>query len=109
MDGSSLRQLVDEVSAAYAAGRDGRADTVPLRPPFYEFVRWWHETSSPASEQFWTEYLAGTVLPRPLPGYLGAPVAGTAEAATVQTVLSRADSELIRGAAKAAGLSSSTM
>ncbi len=62
-----------------------------------------------ASEQFWTGYLADTVLPRPMPGYLGGPVAGAAEPMTVETVLSRADSELIRQAAKAVGLSSSTM
>jgi amino acid adenylation domain-containing protein len=109
LDGSSLRQLVDEVSAAYAAGRDGRAQPDPPRPPFHEFVRWWYTTETPASEQFWTEYLAGTVLPRSLPGYLGAPVAGTAEATTAQTLLSRADSELIRQSASAAGLSSSAM
>jgi len=110
LDGRSLRLLVDEVSAAYAASLDGRAAPDPPRPPFHEFVRWWHMTDDlSASEQFWTEYLADTVLPRPLPGYLGAPVAGTAEPMTAQTALSRADSELVRQAASAAGLSSSTM
>ncbi len=109
MDGRSLRLLVDEVSAAYAASRDGRAAPDQPRPPFHEFVRWWHMTDPSASEQFWTEYLADTVLPRPLPGYLGAPLAGTAEPMTAETVLSRADSELIRQAADAAGLTSSTM
>jgi len=49
------------------------------------------------------------VLPRPLPGYLGAPVAGTADTATAETVLSRADSELIRQVADAAGLNPGTM
>ncbi len=44
------------------------------------------------------------MLPRPLPGYLGTPAAGTADPMTAETVLSRADSELIRQAADAAGL-----
>jgi amino acid adenylation domain-containing protein len=66
-------------------------------------------TDPSAAEQFWTEYLAGTVLPQPLPGYLGAPVARTAEPVKAETVLSRADSELIRQTANAAGLSFSTM
>ena len=109
LDGRSIRLLVDEISAAYAAARGGRAAPDPQRPPFGQFVRWWHATGPPASRQFWTEYMAGTVLPRPLPGYLRATVAGTAEPAATETVLSRADSELIRQAAAAAGLSSSTM
>jgi amino acid adenylation domain-containing protein len=109
LDGRSLRLLVEEVAEAYAASRAGRAAPEPPRPPFHEFVRWWHTTDPSASEQFWTEYLAGTVMPRSLPGYLGAPVAGTAEPMTAETVLSRADSELIRQAASTAGLNSSTM
>jgi amino acid adenylation domain-containing protein len=109
LDGRSLRLLVDEVSAAYAASRDGRGTPDPPRPPFHEFVRWWHTTGTSESEQFWTDYLASTAAPRSLPGYLGAPVAGTAEPMTAETVLSRADSELIRQAASAAGLSSSAM
>src|SRR4029077_18460573 len=109
LDGRSLRLLVEEVCAAYSAGRDGRAAPEPPRPPFHEFVRWWHATDPSTSQRFWAEYLAGTVLPRSLPGYLGEPAAGAAEAMTAVTVLSRADSELIRQAASAARLSSSTM
>ncbi len=109
LDGRSLRLLVEEVCAVYAASRAGRAAPEPPRPPFHEFVRWWHATDPSASEPFWTEYLAGTVPPRPLPGYLGTPVAGTAESMTAETLLSRADSELIRQAASAAALNSSTM
>ena len=109
LDGRSLRLLVEEVCAAYSAGRDGRAAPEPPRPPFHEFVRWWHATDPSASQRFWAEYLAGTALPRSLPGYLGEPAAGAAEAMTAVTVLSRADSELIRQAASAARLSSSTM
>jgi len=110
LDGRSLRLLVDDVSAAYAGERDGHAEPDRPRPEFHEFVRWWHMTDDPsASEQFWTDYLADTVLPRPMPGYLGGPVAGTAEPMTAGAVLSRADSELIRQAAKSVGLNSSTM
>ena len=55
------------------------------------------------------------MLPRPLPGYLGAPaVAGTADPVTAdpvtaETVLSGADSELIRRAADAFGLDPGTV
>ena len=109
LDGHSLRLLVEQVSAAYAAIRDGRAAPEPPGTSFHEFVRWWQTAGQPASERFWTEYLAGTVLPRSLPGYLGPPVAGTAEPMTAETVLSRADSELIHQNASTARLSSSTM
>jgi amino acid adenylation domain-containing protein len=109
LDGRSLRLLVEEVCTAYSAGRDGRAAPEPPRPPFHEFVRWWHATDPSTSQRFWAEYLAGTVLPRSLPGYLGEPEAGAAEAMTAVMVLSRADSELVRQAASAARLSSSTM
>jgi amino acid adenylation domain-containing protein len=109
LDGRAMRLLIEEACAAYAARRASRAAPKPPRPPFGEFVRWWQATDPSASEQFWTEYLAGAVLPRPLPGYLGEQVAGTAEPMKAETVLSRADSELIRQAASATGLSSSTM
>jgi hypothetical protein len=109
LDGRSMRLLVEEVSAAYGANRDGRAAPEPPRPSFHEFVRWWQTADPSASERFWAEYLAGTVLPRPLPGYLGEPVAGTAVPMKAETVLSRPGSELVRQAASAAGLSSSTM
>ena len=110
LDGRSTRLLVDDISAAYAASRDGQAEPDLSRPAFHEFVRWWHMTDDQsASEQFWTHYLADTVLPRSLPGYLGASAAGGAESMTVETVLSRAESDLIRAAAKAGGLSSSTL
>ena len=109
LDGPSMRLLVDEISTAYAASRDGRGALDPPSPQFHEFVRWWHAAGSSAAEPFWTGYLAGTVLPRPLPGYLGAPATGTAEPMTAETALSRADSELIRQATAATGLSSSAM
>jgi len=110
LDGRSLPLLIDEVSAAYAASRGGRDEPDPPRPPFHDFVRWWYMTDdSSASERFWTDYLADAVLPRSLPGYLGAPVAGTAEPMTVETAVPLADSEQIRRAASALGLSSSTM
>jgi amino acid adenylation domain-containing protein len=109
LDGRSMRLLVEEVSAAYAAIRDGRAFPYPPRPPFREFVRWWQLADPSASEQFWTDYLAGTALPRSLPGYLGGPAAGTAEPMKAETVLSRGDSERVRRAARDAGLSSSAM
>ena len=54
LDGCSMRLLIDDVSAAYAASRDGRDAPDQPRPAFAEFVRWWHATGSADSEQFWT-------------------------------------------------------
>jgi amino acid adenylation domain-containing protein len=109
IDGRSLRMLVEEIAASYAAARDGAAMVRPLRPPFREYVRWWPDAGAPTSREFWAEYLAAPVLPRPLPGYLGAPAPGTAEPVTAETTLSRGDSELVRQAARTADLSSSTL
>ena len=109
LDGRSMRLLVEEVCTAYAASLDGRTVPDRARTPFGDFVRWWHARDCSAAEQFWAGHLAGTAVPRPLPGYLGGPVAGAAEPMTAQAVLSRADSELIRHAARTAGLKSSTM
>jgi amino acid adenylation domain-containing protein len=109
LDGGSLAILVDEVSSAYAALRDGRVLEERPAPAFGEFVRWWHATDQPDSEQFWTQHLAGTVLPGPLPGYLGRPASGAAEPMTAETALSLDESDLVRHASSAAGLSSSTM
>ena len=51
------------------------------------------------SEKFWTPYLADTVLPRALPGYLGAPAGRRpAEPRKLDTALPAADSERIRRA-----------
>ena len=109
LDGRSLRLLIEEFSAVYAALLAGRAAPVPPRPAFGEFVRWWQTTDPAASRSFWTEYLAGAVVPRPLPGYLGEQAGGTSEPATAETVLSLAESEAVRQAASATGLSPSTM
>ena len=110
LDGHSLRLLIQEVSSAYAASLDGRAEPQPPDPSFHEFVRWWHATDPAASAApFWTGYLADAIPPQPMPGHLGQPMAGTAEPMTAETALSRADSERIRQALGSAGLRSSTM
>jgi len=108
-DGRSLRMLVEEVAASYAAARDGAAVVLPLRPPFRAVARWWPAAGAPTSREFWSAYLAGAAAPRPLPGYLGAQAPGTAEPVTLETALSRADSELVRRATRDAGLCSSTL
>jgi amino acid adenylation domain-containing protein len=109
VDGRSLRMLVEEVAASYAAARDGVAVVNLLRPPFREYVRWWPAAGTPTSQEFWTSYLADMVLPRPLPGFLGPHAPGTAEPATLETALSHSESALVRQAVRGAGLSSSTL
>ena len=109
IDGRSLRMLVEEIAASYAAARQGVAMLRPLRPSFRDYVRWWPDAGAPTSREFWAEYLAAPVLPRSLPGYLATPPPGTAEPFTSQTTLSRGDSELVGRAAEAAGLTSSTL
>ena len=62
------------------------------------------------AQQFWSDYFTGIAAPRSLPGYLGGPIAGTAAVtrvetqATAETVLSPADSDLVRRSASATGL-----
>ncbi|HWF82211.1 MAG TPA: condensation domain-containing protein, partial [Streptosporangiaceae bacterium] len=51
LDGRSLPLLIDEVSAAYAASRDGRDEPDPPRPPFLDFVRWWYMTDDPSASE----------------------------------------------------------
>ena len=109
LDGRSMRLLVDEVCQAYAAKLAGQAIALPSRPPFCDFVRWWQLADESESEKFWTPYLADAVLPRGLPGYLGADRLGPAEPRRLEAVLSGADSERISEASRLAGLSSSTM
>ena len=109
LDGRSMRLLVEEVARCYAARLAGQAAPEQPRPAFSEFVRWWQMADGPASEEFWTPYLADTVLPRALPGYLGSRRPGPAEPRKLETVLSQADSERIAELGLAAGLSSSTV
>ena len=118
LDGWSMRLLVEEVSRCYAAQLAGRPAAPPRRPPFSEFVRWWQmaDTADPAgtvgSAEFWAGYLADTVLPRALPGYLGAPRPaddGPAEPRKAEATLSRADSDRLRELTERAGLSASTV
>jgi amino acid adenylation domain-containing protein len=109
LDGRSLWLLIEEATDAYAASRDGRGAPERPRPQFAEFVRWWHANEPQGAEDFWAGYLAGLELPQPMPGYLGASLGRTAEPVSAETVLSRADSDLIRLAASSAGLNSSTM
>ncbi|MDQ1721152.1 MAG: hypothetical protein QOI26_886, partial [Pseudonocardiales bacterium] len=109
LDGRSMRLLVEEVSQSYAARLAGRSAPRPPRPPFSEFVRWWQMADQPGSKKFWTPYLAEAVLPRALPGYLGARRGGPAEPRKLETVLSPEDSDRIRERTRLAGLSASTM
>jgi amino acid adenylation domain-containing protein len=109
VDGRSLRMLIEEIAASYAAARDGAAVVLPLRATFAEVVRWWPAAGAPTSREFWSAYLAGTPAPRPLPGYLGGPAPGTAEPVTLETALSRPHSELVRQAIRDAGLRSSAL
>lgn len=109
LDARSMRLLVEEVAECYAAKLAGRPVGHPSRPLYSDFVTWWQLADQSKAEEFWTPYLADAVLPRALPGYLGADRAGPAEPRKVETVLSRADSDRIRETARLAGLSSSTM
>jgi len=112
LDGRSMRLLVHEVSAAYAAHRVGEAWSPPPRAAFAEFVRWWYASDTGAWRTFWTDHLAGVAPPQPLPGHLGAGVdgvAGPAEPRAAHAVLSAAESDRIRAATHRLGLRSSTV
>jgi amino acid adenylation domain-containing protein len=115
LDGRSMRLLVEELSLCYAGRLAGRPVTLPARPPFREFVRWWQQADDPTSESFWTDHLTGAVLPRSLPGYLPTrPIdrpasAAQAEPCTVELSLTRADSDRIRRLGQELRLSASTV
>ena len=109
LDGLSLRSLVHEVSAAYAAGLRGADASFPQRPPFRGFVEWFERRDMTGAERFWSGYLNGLTPPRPLAGYLGESAPGDADARTYELVVPREDSEQIRQVAKSLGLISSTM
>src|SRR5690606_16001360 len=67
LDGRSLRLLLTEVFAEYAALRDGRPYTAPIRRPFQDFVAWAAARDLTEDRRFWQDRLAGLSLPTPLP------------------------------------------
>lgn len=109
LDGRSTRMLLDEVLTDYACRRAGRLPDPPHRPPFAQFVRWWQAHDPAAGQAFWRDYLVGAPLPRSLPGSLDTDpdIPGIPDAAEV--VLSRVDSERIRAAAQAVGVTVSVL
>ncbi|MBO4206950.1 non-ribosomal peptide synthetase [Micromonospora echinofusca] len=115
LDGRSTRLLLDEVLTDYTARRAGQQPQHPHRPPFVDFVRWWDAVDPAAGATFWSGYLAGVPLPRPLPGHLGArtgrpdPTAGRPAPAAYETVLDRPESDRVRAAAAALGVGTATL
>jgi amino acid adenylation domain-containing protein len=109
LDGRSLRMLVEEVCACYAAGTDDVPAGTPQRPPFHEFVRYWYAADTSAARRFWTGYLAGLPASRPLPGYLGPQPPGRAQPGPQETVLDHTLSDQLRKVAAAAGVGPSVM
>ncbi|HEX4726835.1 MAG TPA: condensation domain-containing protein, partial [Jatrophihabitans sp.] len=119
LDGRSMRLLVEQLTLSYAARLAGRAAAQPTRPPFRDFVKWWQmveasdSSAAALSEAYWTDQLAGPVLPRSLPGLLpldrlGAE-AGAAEPRNAELALTAAESDRIRQAAQLLGLNASTL
>jgi amino acid adenylation domain-containing protein len=107
VDGRSLRLLLDEVFAGYAALRAGRPSRHPRRPPFADFVRWWQAADLGAAEAFWRVYLGAAPALRSLPGFLGdgGDGDGVAQPATDETGLTKDESDRVRALAAELGAS----
>ncbi|MFC6082749.1 amino acid adenylation domain-containing protein [Sphaerisporangium aureirubrum] len=66
-DGWSLPIVMDEVSLAYAAVRQGKEPALPAVRPYREFIAWLGRRDLGDMEEFWRGYLDGFEAPTPLP------------------------------------------
>nr|WP_281390719.1 non-ribosomal peptide synthase/polyketide synthase [Sphaerisporangium rubeum] len=67
MDGWSVSIVMDEVSQAYEALRQGEPAGLPAVRPYRDFIAWLRDRDPAEAERFWREYLAGFEAPTPLP------------------------------------------
>ncbi|WP_205660481.1 non-ribosomal peptide synthetase [Amycolatopsis antarctica] len=67
LDGWSTSHVLADLFAAYQSLADGVEPTLPVRPPFREYVEWLSRQDGPAAESFWRQGLAGLSAPTALP------------------------------------------
>ncbi|HSK45712.1 MAG TPA: amino acid adenylation domain-containing protein, partial [Candidatus Binatia bacterium] len=69
LDGRSFPIVLREVFTAYAAFRDGAADSLqlPARKPYSDYIEWLRTQDVVQAEQFFREKLKGFHAPTPLP------------------------------------------
>lgn len=111
LDGRSLRLLLTEVFAEYAALRDGRPYTAPIRRPFQDFVAWAAARDLTEDRRFWQDRLAGLSLPTPLPlrPDSTAPRRDPASIREISTTVDAATAQALSAAARECGVSLGTL
>ena len=116
LDGWSAPRVVEDLATAYAARRrSGAPRWRSAAPPFRRFLAWLTERDARGGaardRAFWRDHLAGFDEPTPLPIPLSAPRSGAPRAphGEVRRTLSAARFDALRGVARAAGLTPSSL
>ncbi|MBV9464062.1 MAG: non-ribosomal peptide synthetase, partial [Verrucomicrobiae bacterium] len=71
IDGSSSRDILQEVFSAYASLLSGAEPSFPARRPYHEYLDWLDRRDVGADEAFWRDLLRGFRFQTPLPGGSG--------------------------------------
>jgi amino acid adenylation domain-containing protein len=109
LDGRSLFVLLDEFFTGYQAGLTGDTVSFPDRPAFRGFADWLEGYDFGPAKEFWSSYLEGSRVLRALSGYQEPAEPGPSSPVTLESGLSTTESEAVREAAAAAGVSVNTM
>ncbi|MDQ3578830.1 MAG: condensation domain-containing protein, partial [Actinomycetota bacterium] len=109
LDGWSTGQVFGEVCAEYEALSRGLPSVPPVRRPFREYLRWLARQDTDAADAHWQQVLAGFDSPVAVP-YDRPPTHAhrTESSESVKLTLTRAESERVRAAAQATGLTVNT-
>ncbi|WP_447009850.1 non-ribosomal peptide synthase/polyketide synthase [Saccharothrix hoggarensis] len=110
LDGWSLAQVFAEVCELYAAATDGRAPRLVSRRPFRDYLRWLAGRDRSEAERHWRGVLAGFAAATPLPrDRQPARDHATESSGTAPVVLTAEQTDRLRRAARAAGLTVNTV
>jgi amino acid adenylation domain-containing protein len=111
LDGRAFFTVLTEAFAFYEALREGTELTLPVPPPFYEYVNWLRTKSSAEDEDFWREALRGFTTPTPLAieGTAAPDTRGTINASAAQRRLPEDVTARLRALAKESGVTLNTV
>jgi amino acid adenylation domain-containing protein/non-ribosomal peptide synthase protein (TIGR01720 family) len=109
LDGWSLPVVFREVMALYDSHVAGHAPSLPPAPAYREYAAWLARRDPAGDERFWRGELEGFAAPTPLGVDRSAAEAAGPAYGTLQAVLSPADTARLQGAARAHGLTLSTL
>ncbi|TBU87902.1 non-ribosomal peptide synthetase [Pseudomonas dryadis] len=106
LDGWSVSKVLGDLLQCYEALLDGKVYTISSSLPYTRYIQWVHEQDKAALDAHWRATLAGFDEKTPLP--LIGDYSDTRYAER-PVLFSREDSELIRGAARAHGVTVNTL